>query len=98
MISALLYIFPPPQEMYDWGKRAGWEPVIWKDGQPHPAPQQVPGVAAAAGGGAAAYGGGGPGPHQGQHAQHAGYGGQQQQQQHRGNMHGGQRGGSMGRR
>lgn len=28
--------------MYDWGKRFGWEPVIWKDDQPHPAPQAPP--------------------------------------------------------
>ena len=24
--------------MYAWGKTHGWEPVIWKDDAPHPAP------------------------------------------------------------
>ncbi|KAL4430743.1 hypothetical protein ABPG75_005999 [Micractinium tetrahymenae] len=37
------------QGMYDWGKRFGWEPVIWKGGQPHPAPQAPPAAAYAAG-------------------------------------------------
>lgn len=102
----------PPQEMYDWGKRFGWDPVIWKDDQPHPAPQAPP-VAAYAGGlaqsGAPPTGGHGPGPMQQQqqpHSQQQGYsqqgrGGHQQQQQrmmhhHGQHGHGGQRG--MGRR
>lgn len=44
----MLLVLAVPQEMYDWGKRFGWEPVVWKDGQPHPAPQPQPGAAAPA--------------------------------------------------
>ena len=25
------------QEVYEWGKVHGWEPVVWRDGKPHPA-------------------------------------------------------------
>lgn len=71
------------REMYDWGKRFGWEPVVWKDGQPHPAPQPAPaavaaayasGAAAAAGGLAHQMHGARPGHlhHQHQHQQHRG--------------------------
>lgn len=35
------------QEMYDWGKMHGWEPVEWRDGKPHPA--AAPELAAPAG-------------------------------------------------
>ena len=42
-------------ELYDWGKRFGWEPVVWVDGQPHVAPQlPPPGVSAVAAAAAAA--------------------------------------------
>lgn len=32
-------------ELYNWGKAFGWEPVVWKGGKPHPqgpAPMPVP--------------------------------------------------------
>ncbi|KAL4859552.1 PAN2-PAN3 deadenylation complex catalytic subunit pan2 [Chlorella vulgaris] len=90
------------QEMYDWGKRFGWEPVIWKDGQPHPAPQPPPAAAMAAAGSIGNSGGpgqqhpmllgrGGPGMASAggpAHMQHHQQHTQQQQQQARG-MHGG---------
>ena len=59
------------QEMYDWGKRFGWEPVIWKDGQPHPAPQAPPVAAATY---AAAGGPGSTGWQQQQQQRHGGAG------------------------
>ncbi|KAL4432378.1 hypothetical protein ABPG77_001677 [Micractinium sp. CCAP 211/92] len=93
------------QEMYDWGKRFGWEPVIWKDGQPHPAPQAPPLAASSAPPGPAPAGGLGAGHmQQQQHTQQQGYpqqgrGGQQQQRGMHHSEHpypGGQRG--IGRR
>ena len=63
-------LHPPPQEMYDWGKRFGWEPVVWKDGQPHPAPKDILGV----GTGGAAAAAGAPPPGAG-YPGHAGIGG-----------------------
>lgn len=29
-------------ELYTWGNSYGWEPVVWKDGRPHPAPETGP--------------------------------------------------------
>lgn len=96
------------QEMYDWGKRFGWEAVVWKDGQPHPAPQPPPAGSSAphtgsSSGASGPTGAGGPsgsaGQAQGQ-AQARGTSGQQQQQQHargaHGNAHGSGTGGQRG--
>ena len=29
-------------EIYMWGKRFGWEPVTWRDGQPEPPTMRAP--------------------------------------------------------